>query len=255
MDDQDDSARSIPIESFRPTLRPPIANLTIFDDGEKDGEIVRLRREEYFIGRSQGDIQIAHDSLISDPHLSLRRDRTDNGYLWIVSDLESRTGLWMRVRRIELREETEFLLGRGCYRFRTAVADPSEIDNSLEACVNRGSLFGQTMDTNLDGFTCAYPTLESIDRDNGPGTKAAKKLILVDNEYWIGRDVSCGLRASSDTFLMPRHCRIFSEGGKWFAESMPGPNGMWIRRLRIIVDSSSTFQIGEQRFRLVCSQK
>jgi len=245
------SSSSQKIEAFRPIRRPPIAKLTIFDDGIKDGETVRLRAGQYIIGRDEGDIKIVHDFLIDNPHLKIHRESYGQAFRWIITDLESRFGLWMRVRKIELRDQTEFLVGRGRYCFRAAKEETPESLSSMDARLMRGSLLGQSLDTNLSGYTSTYPTLESLSYAADSTDAILNKVFLIDGEYWIGRDASCAFRSSSDTFLMNRHVRIFREDSKWFSETLPAPNGMWIRTPRIIVDHSSSFQIGEQRFRLI----
>ena len=41
---------------FRPTVRSPVAVLTVFDDGKLDGEVIRLRSPRFVIGRTEGDL-------------------------------------------------------------------------------------------------------------------------------------------------------------------------------------------------------
>src|SRR5271157_4341310 len=43
---------------FRPTVRPPVAVLTVCDDGKLDGEVIRIRDQRFVIGRSEGDLKI-----------------------------------------------------------------------------------------------------------------------------------------------------------------------------------------------------
>src|SRR5947209_5349177 len=47
----------------RPTQRPPVASLTLFDDGKTDGELLRLRAARFVLGRSEGDFLLPHDEL------------------------------------------------------------------------------------------------------------------------------------------------------------------------------------------------
>ena len=51
--------------SYRPTLRPPMAVLTVFDDGKHEGEQIRLRGNRFIVGRTEGDLMIPHDGMIS----------------------------------------------------------------------------------------------------------------------------------------------------------------------------------------------
>lgn len=50
---------------YRPTVRPPMAILVVFDDGRTDGEIIRIRDHRFIIGRSEGDLVIPFDGRIS----------------------------------------------------------------------------------------------------------------------------------------------------------------------------------------------
>src|SRR5689334_22452316 len=38
---------------FRPTARPPVPLLTVFDDGKADGEVIRIREAKFTIGRTE----------------------------------------------------------------------------------------------------------------------------------------------------------------------------------------------------------
>ena len=49
----------------RPQDRPPLALLCVLDDGKADGEWHRLRADRCVIGRTEGDIRIAHDAKMS----------------------------------------------------------------------------------------------------------------------------------------------------------------------------------------------
>ena len=52
-------ATTKPARPFRPTNRPPIALLTICDDGRSHGETVRIRDDQFIVGRTEGDLQLA----------------------------------------------------------------------------------------------------------------------------------------------------------------------------------------------------
>ena len=45
-----------------------MALLTVFDDGKTEGEDIRLRGNRFLIGRTEGDLQIPHDNLMSAKH-------------------------------------------------------------------------------------------------------------------------------------------------------------------------------------------
>src|SRR6266436_4682424 len=51
-------SRRPPANPYRPTVRPPIALLTVFDDGTTEGQMIRVRGDRFIIGRSEGDLLI-----------------------------------------------------------------------------------------------------------------------------------------------------------------------------------------------------
>src|SRR5262249_23906879 len=50
---------------YRPSRRPTTGLLTVFDDGRDEGEQIRLRGDRFIIGRTEGDLVIPHDGLLS----------------------------------------------------------------------------------------------------------------------------------------------------------------------------------------------
>lgn len=48
--------------AYRPTQRPLIAILTVFDDGKSEGESLRLWTDRFVVGRSEGDFLLPHDA-------------------------------------------------------------------------------------------------------------------------------------------------------------------------------------------------
>ncbi len=72
---------------FRPVVRSPSAKLTICDDGESTGELIRLRSERFIIGRTEGDLQLPNDEQVSSRHVSLTQQVVGNKTRWVVTDL------------------------------------------------------------------------------------------------------------------------------------------------------------------------
>src|SRR5262249_44092885 len=56
---------------FKPTRRPPMALLCYLDDGSEDGEWFRMRTDRFVIGRTEGDVRIPHDGMISPRHAEI----------------------------------------------------------------------------------------------------------------------------------------------------------------------------------------
>jgi hypothetical protein len=148
------------IESFRPTNRPPIGRFILFDDGASEGEVIRIRKDTTLVGRMGCDINILHDDWISDRHLQISREKHGDLYNWVIKDLDTTTGFWVRVRQAELRNGTEFLAGRG--QFIVEFPQPmSEFDLLVfEHRLSNGSIPGASADERTH-----YPTLRQVPRE------------------------------------------------------------------------------------------
>ncbi len=100
---------------YRPTLRRPMALLKVVDDGGEEGEIVRVRRDAFVIGRSEGDVVIDHDISMSPRHAVIER-LTEGG--WQLADLGSANGTFVRVTTAKLRHGAVIQVGltRLCFQ-------------------------------------------------------------------------------------------------------------------------------------------
>ena len=109
-------SRSRPARSGRrPGRRSPF--LTVFDDGRTDGEVIRLREPRFHIGRTEGDLRIPLDGRMSARHVEITYQNVGGLHRWVVTDLQSTHGLYVRVSRTVLADKAEFLVGNGRYRF------------------------------------------------------------------------------------------------------------------------------------------
>src|SRR5438094_881285 len=54
---------------YRPMQRPPVALLIVYDDGKTAGETIRVRTDRFVVGRTEGDLLLPHDALVSTRHL------------------------------------------------------------------------------------------------------------------------------------------------------------------------------------------
>lgn len=230
------------VRSYRPTQRPPVALLTVFDDGSSEGEVVRLRADRFVIGRSEGDLLLPHDQQISARHIEITRQRTGEQYRWVVTDLQSSNGLFLRVSRTVLADRAEFLAGAGRYRFEAPGSNLPETDDVLPA----DEPLGFTQPFGIDAATLLQPALVEL-----VGGKVLSRLPLAMAEYWIGSDPACGICHSGDPFIAPRHIRLYRDAnGAWYAQNNKTANGLWLKVPQVTVTDSCSFQIGEQRFRL-----
>src|SRR5208282_3190479 len=212
---------------FRPTVRPPMAVLTVCDDGKLDGEVIRIRDQRFVIGRSEGDLKIPIDGRISSRHVEITLQTVGGLHRWVVTDLQSTHGMFVRVSRTVLADRAEFLVGNGRYRFDSP-------QSTADATV------AQVAEPGVSGATQGWDGSPSPFRP-----PAVTEMI----GYEIGTDPTCSICRPDDPFCEPRHVRLFrTPNGSWYAEHNRTQNGLWLRMSQIVVDSVVRFQIGEQRF-------
>jgi hypothetical protein len=226
------------VEPFHPINRPPIAHLVVSDDGKTEGEIIRIRSDRFIIGRTEGDLLIPHDPLISGRHVDITRQLTGGRIRWVVTDLNSMNGLFVRVSRAALSDQSEFLVGAG--RYRLEAPESVTVDHMPEG--ERGSTKGWASEKS----PVSPPALVELVA-GGIGNR----YVLSRSEYWIGADPNCAICRPDDRFCEAWHVRIYRDQGGWFAEHKKTLNGLWLRVPQIASEKGCQFQIGEQRFRLV----
>lgn len=225
---------------FRPTARPPVALLTVFDDGRVDGEVIRLRDHKFIIGRTEGDLRIPIDSRISARHVEITHQVVGGLHRWVITDLQSTHGLFVRVSRTHLADQAEFLVGSGRYRF-----EATRVSEAATADIHFGAADTDATQGWTDGPS-PFPALTEL-----IGNEIGNRVLLIKDEYWIGSDPSCAVCRPDDSFCEPHHARLHrSPKGGWSVEHNKTPNGLWLRMAQISVESMVQFQIGEQRFKL-----
>jgi hypothetical protein len=228
---------------FRPTVRPPVAVLTVFDDGKTDGEMIRIRDHRFIIGRTEGDLCIPLDGRISARHVEITHQMVGGLHRWVVTDLQSTHGMYVRVSRTALADKAEFLVGNGRYRFDAPMADAGP---TLDHEPSEGG-FSETHGWNEGASTIRPPAVTEL-----IGSEIGNRMLLIKTEYWIGSDPTCPICRPDDPFCEPRHVRLYRGGsrGGWHAEHPKTSNGLWMRMPQISVEATAQFQIGEQRFQL-----
>ena len=225
----------------KPQQRPPMALLCVLDDGKHDGEWVRLRADRYVIGRADGDVRIGHDPQMSGRHAEIVRQKTkEGGYRWLLVDLGSTNGTWVRVGRTALNDGSEILVGGGQYLFQ------SGSDEAPTAPIGpAGSTVAYVMGQGGQTAAAAVPSLLEV-TPAGPG----RRYPLTQAEYWIGRDArSCAIARPDDPSASPRHARLSRDArGQWHVENNESVNGLWLRVDEVPLGATCQFRMGEQRF-------
>src|SRR5262249_10934848 len=181
----------------------------------EEGEWVRLRGERYVIGRSEGDIRIPDDGLMSARHAELSRQRLPTGVRWALHDLNSTNGTFVRIGGTPLVPGQQLLVGHTHLRLE---AGPAAGDGP------------------------APTALVGVGR-------SARRFPLAEKVVWIGRDPACGVCLADDPCVSPKHARLSRDRkGRWRVENNKSRNGLWLRIEQITLDTACQFQLGEQRF-------
>jgi pSer/pThr/pTyr-binding forkhead associated (FHA) protein len=222
------------VRAERPQDRPPMALLCILDDGRADGELVRLRADRCVIGRTEGDVVIPHDGMISGRHAEIVRQKTPAGYRWTLNDLGSTNGTFVRVGRTVLHPQAEIIVGRGRYRFEAGTVEQAP-QATAAATVGWG---GSAPPSHLAALVEITPA--------GPG----QRYPLGTGEQWIGRDAkACQVARPDDPLVNARHARLYPDArGLWHVENNKSVNGLWLRVEQIPLTATCRFRLGEQRF-------
>jgi pSer/pThr/pTyr-binding forkhead associated (FHA) protein len=227
---------------YRPTHRPPLALLCVLDDGQPDGEWVRIRTAKFTIGRSEGDLIIPHDTLMSGRHAQLSRQVEKGRHRWYLTDLESTNGTYVRVGKAALKHSQELLLGSHRYRFEAAAGEGGDGGGSNDEDAPR-----QTKGWEVAAAGGSTPSLVEL-TSRGDG----QRFLLNKPENWVGRDAGqCAVARPNDPTVSPRHARLYRDAkGRWFIENARSLNGTWVRLDKVPIDGTGQFQLGEQRFLL-----
>ncbi len=224
---------------FRPVMRPPMASLCVVDDGRTDGEWIRLRGDSFIIGRTEGDLRIPHDRMVSGKHVSITREAeaAKGRFRWFINDLQTRNGTFIRASTAVMIHGTEILIGGRRFLFNAAMQGMAAL-KAAESADNKTGGWGVVNPTDL------IPSLTELKPDGSEG----QRHFLHEGAIEIGRDSACAV-ALDDPMVSPRHAKLTkADDGTWEIHNQNSQNGVWIRKNRMVVTTQGQFQIGEQRF-------
>ena len=200
------------------------------------------------IGRTEGDLRIPIDGRMSSRHVEITLQAVGGVHRWVVTDLQSTHGMFVRVSRTVLADRAEFLVGNGRYRFDSPQTQ-AETDGRPSRTRETPSSRARPRAGPTAPARSARPAVTEL-----VGNEIGNRILLVKPEYWIGSDPTCPICRPDDPFCEPRHVRLFrAQSGYWYAEHNKTQNGLWLRMSQIMVDSMVRFQTGEQRFQLKVS--
>lgn len=217
---------------FRPRQRPAQPTLILFDDEGLPGERVVVRQLKFRIGRTEGELTIGHDTLISGRHATLL---WKNGELTLVDEC-SRNGTFWRLRAGQPCRLTK------CDRFLCGV-------NLFQFDLDDGS--GKSADTSADRVNCDAPSGSQrarLMRLGERGEAVREFQLSAGNAVTIGCHPKSDI-VVSDRFVSPKHARVFHmpQEDAWVLEDRDSLNGVFIRiRAPIRLVHGDMFRIGEQ---------
>jgi hypothetical protein len=198
--------------------------ITVLDDGSLDhGEDVRMRLETLTLGRTSGDLRIPNDPTMSEVHAEIRRTPSRGGYQWLLHDLKSINGTFMRCVHAVLDEKTSFILGSRRFRIRLPM-EPTGTDlPQPRAVLTEASAKPEALEYLLESDTLVI------------GGMYGKADIGVD-----------------DPLLEDRHATLKrTQAGTWTITAEESRNGVWVSISEAALFHNSYFRCGEQLFRFV----
>lgn len=223
---------------YSPRRRPPTARLDVLDDGSiTTGQIIRIRKDEFTIGRREGDLVIEHDLDISGRHATLKRVTEKGQQRWMLQDLDSTNGTFIRVARAPLTDGSEVLLGEDRYRAEIASSPGGTEDTAVRDAATR--MYQVAAMPRPDAIKLRLKSVGSPDRQYEIGARGAT----------LGASQSKCEIAIADNFLSTPHAKISFSAGKWLIEDLNSLNGVWICVRQVCLEKNAEFQLGEQRFR------
>ncbi len=225
---------------FSPRRRPSYPQLCILDDASENGETLRLRSDRLTIGRENCDLSFPAEGLMSRQHamISLQEVSPDH-WSWVLEDLSSRNGVFVRCKEFSLRPGNEFLIG--------------------------GTKLLMHGDPELSRSVAKDPTLLIPYQANEPFSNRfelepreyqlkplATRILLQGKSHILGRNADGADAFLSDLFIEPEHVTLQrAESHSWKAIDRDSLNGTWLRISKMLITDEITFLIGEQRFRFL----
>jgi pSer/pThr/pTyr-binding forkhead associated (FHA) protein len=231
-------------QPFRPVRRPPMALLLVLDDGDDEGEAIRIRTDAFTIGRVQGDLVIPHDGGISGRHAEISRRPEGGEYRWYLRDLQSTNGTFVRASNVVLRDGQELLLGSLHFRFEGPA--PVSGPPPTAAMVAATQKWQALSSSGLAAAAAAHPALVEQTADG-----AGRRFPLTAPEIAVGRDPRQSQIVLDDLMVSPLHARIVRDPkGRWAIYNASSLNGLWARVEEVPLNRGGQFQCGEQRFQI-----
>lgn len=220
---------------FAPLRRIAYPRITILDDGSSTtGEVIRLRKDTFSFGRTDGDVTFPPDGLMSSNHCRVYlKQIADRQWAWTLEDLKSRHGVFLRCPEIVLTPGMEILVGGTKLRIHGERNMISGMKQNLAFIPHLA--YEPELIKNPSIEVCSY----SLDHQT-TFIDLPKKFIS------LGRCTHACFQ--QDTFLEPTHFEITRFApAEWKLVDKKSLNGTFLRIQSTLLHCKTEFQIGEQR--------
>lgn len=228
---------------YRSSYRWPAPRILICDDGSlEEGETVYVRSDTTVIGRTKGDIVIGHDTAMSGSHAELTRRDFGGKYQWVLRDLGSSNGTFVRARAVTLKPGITVQLGSKRYRF--------ELPSGTQMNPANGDANDAKTLLVSDFRSIPDDALPALVEGSSPHSAAQVRYPFKTTRVTIGRP-GCGNNIELDDLCLARLHAVVTRDvtGAWQLQAQPSLNGVWVRVDAIPLTNNNHFQCGEQRFR------
>ena len=226
--------------AFAPRRRPWYPQLSILDDHSTEaGEIVRLRKDSFTLGRAACDLSFPAEGLMSGTHARISlQEIAANHWEWVLEDMSSRNGVFLRQVEFPLLPGNEFLLGgtkvmvHGDCQLNRKSNEPIPFWSAFEADLER-------IRSKPELEICSYLF-----------SQESHTVQLKGRRLQLGRHAEGATAFAVDPFVEPVHATVQkTESHSWKIIDQKSLNGIWVRVRRAVLSQTTSFILGEQRFR------
>lgn len=217
-----------------PIHRATYPSLLILDDGsDQTGEPVRIRKSSIEIGRSQGDLEFPAERLMSSQHCKIELQELESGvWGWVLTDLDSRHGLFVRVESFVAKPGMQFLCGGSKF----SVGGPASSLTSADLKT------GYTPFVDKANASCEL-IIDCYSVAQQSTSVKLRQSLVIGNEF---RDDGCPVK---DPFVDYQHATMTRmSDNEWRVTDNESLNGIWLRVKSVQLDETRAFLAGEQRF-------
>ena len=145
---------------------------------------MRIRGNEFVIGRAEGDIVIPHDAAISGRHVRIHRAMSSGRCEWHLQDLNSSNGTFVRESEALLKPGQELLIGSSRFRYDAAQAGSPGCFCRSGRCLGP-QRYPRVAGARADAVQKAGSTVVEL-----TPTGEGRRWSLSSTDIWLGRDAA-----------------------------------------------------------------